>query len=214
MLRIRKVLLATVLIVGLGSLSASLAYGWYLRSDAYREALEGRVSEYLGLRVRVGAVRPQAFGSLAPSDVRAYLPGRDEPIFHCEQAVWRDRRQDGETHRLLELRRGRLMLGSQAQAWQRPDYQHLLESSFGHDFSDLKLDYVRLSEMDIEVIRSQWSLQIEDASGQGVVGLQDRRHSEGPYRVGQIVRLAPRRVPTRPERQAEDDPHLGAVGPQ
>ncbi len=100
MLRIRKVLLAIVLLVGLGSLSASLAYGWYLRSDTYREALEARVSEYLGLPVRIGPpprIQPLAFGSLAPSDVRAYLPGREEPIFYCEQAVWRDRRQHGET---------------------------------------------------------------------------------------------------------------------
>jgi hypothetical protein len=208
MLRIRKVLLAIVLIVGLGSLSASLAYGWYLRSDTYRQALEARVSEYLGLPVRIGDVRPLAFGSLASSDVRAYLPGREEPIFQCEQAVWRDRRQNGETRRYLELKRGRLTLGSQTQAWRRPDYQHLLKSSLGHDFSYLKLEYVRLSEMDIEVIRSQsptrqsrygdgaWSLRIEGASGQVIFGLEEglaRAHLEtssiNGYRVDEAIRI-------------------------
>ena len=197
MLRIRKVLLAIVLIVGLGSLSASLAYGWYLRSDSYCEALEARVSEYLGLPVRIGPprrIQPLAFGSLAMRNVRAYLPGREEPIFHCEQAMWRNRRQDGETRRFLELKRGRLTLGSQAQAWQRPDYQHLLTSSLGHDFSDLKLEYVRLSEMNIEVIRSQWRLRIDNASGQVIFGLDDglaRAHLEtnsiNGYRVDEAI---------------------------
>jgi hypothetical protein len=172
-LRIRKILLAITLIIGLGSLGASLAYGWYLRSDMYREGLEARVSEYLGLPVRIGYVRPLALDSLAPGDVRAYLPGREEPIFHCEQAIWRDRREDGETGHSLKLKRGRLTLGSRAQSWHGPDYQQLLTSSLGHDFSDLELEYVHLSEMDIEVIRSRWDLRIDDASGQVLFGFDD-----------------------------------------
>ncbi len=56
MLRIRKLLLVVSVVVGMGSLSLSFAYGWYLRSDSYRRGLEQRVSTYLKLAVQIGSV--------------------------------------------------------------------------------------------------------------------------------------------------------------
>ena len=196
MLRIRKLLLGVSLLVGMGSLSLSVAYGWYLHSDGYRQALEERVSAYLNLAMRIDRVQPLGFGSFSLDQVRALLPDRDERIFECRQAVWR-RQQGGDGLRhSLELRGGRLTIGSESRAWRRPDYQRVLESGLAHDFADLNLKYVHLSDMDIHILRQKWSLHLGGANGEVVFGPQPgsaRAHLESSvingYRVSDPISM-------------------------
>lgn len=165
MLRIRKVLLGVVLVVGLGPLGASLAYGLYLHSAVYRRTLEASLTDYLQLRIEIGRCSPLGLGSLSLQDVRASPPDGGGPIFHCSRAVWRENREGGSERRALDLHDGKLTLGSMAQAWRSPDYRRVLESVLERDFSEVNLDLVRLVKMDVDIAHPQWSMQVADSSG-------------------------------------------------
>lgn len=161
MLRIRKILLTLSLVIGVGTLGSSLAYAWYLHSDIYRQSLRRRVGEYLGLPVEIGRVRPLTLRSKSLQDIKVYLPGRRVQIFECAAALWKEQPREGESVFELELKGGALIIG--ADRWNRPDYRRVFESGFAHDFSDLNLKRVWLSDMDVRVIRKGWTLQIDDA---------------------------------------------------
>jgi len=173
MLRIRRVLLTISLTLGLGSLSASLALGWYFHSEAYRRSIQQRVSDYLRLPIEIQSVRPGSLVSLRLAGVSAYLPDRRARVFNCARAFWKPDTVDDRQIYTLELREGHLVVGSQQ--WQKLDYRRVLESGLSHDFDDLKLKYVFLQNMDIKVDRPDWVLQIQNAGGTVVFGQDDGR---------------------------------------
>ena len=80
MLLYRRVLLVLTLLGVAGSLSVTLGYGSYLRSDWYRHGLERDVSALLELPVSVGRVRPLTANSRAFHDIGASLPTRGTPL--------------------------------------------------------------------------------------------------------------------------------------
>ena len=102
LLRRRILLFATVLVVG-GSLSATLGYGLYLRSDRYRIGLERELTQQLNLRITIGRVRALTSTSRAFYDVRATLPTREDEVFRCAKAVWHDETRNGRPRFALDL---------------------------------------------------------------------------------------------------------------
>ena len=83
MLLYRRVLFALTILAVTGSVSVTLGYGLYLRSDWYRKGLQGDVSALLELPVSIGRVSPLTAHSRAFHEIRAALPKRNTRLFHC-----------------------------------------------------------------------------------------------------------------------------------
>ncbi len=163
LLRRRILLVATVLVVG-GSLSATLGYGLYLRSDRYRTGLERELTQQLNLRITVGRVRTLTGTSRAFYDVRATLPTREDEVFRCAKAVWHDQTRNGRPRFALDLENGWLLVGTHQ--WSQADYEAMLRSGLGQDFAALNLRQVHLDRIDLEWRHPDLTLKIRDAVGQ------------------------------------------------
>ena len=163
MLLYRRVLLVLTLLGVAGSLSVTLGYGSYLRSDWYRHGLERDVSALLELPVSVGRVRPLTANSRAFHDIGASLPKRGTPLFRCAKAVWHDESRDGRPSFALDLNDGWLLVGTHQ--WAQADYQAVLRSGLGLDFAALHLRQVYLNRIDLEWQHPDITLSVADAVG-------------------------------------------------
>ncbi|HUU84312.1 MAG TPA: hypothetical protein VM243_12485 [Phycisphaerae bacterium] len=161
--RRRILLLVTILGVG-GSLSATLGYGLYLRSDRYRVALQRDLTERLSLRVGVGRVRALDTTSRAFHDIRVTMLTREDEVFRCAKAVWHDESSDGRPRFTLDLVDGWLLVGTHQ--WSQADYESMLRSGLGQDFAALHLRQVHLDRVDLEWWHPDLTLKTSDAVGE------------------------------------------------
>lgn len=161
--RRRILLVVTILGVG-GSLSATLGYGLYLRSDHYRTGLQRDLMDRLKLRVAIGQVRALTTTSRAFHDIRATLPTREDEVFRCAKAVWHDETRNGQPRFTLDLVQGWLLIGTHQ--WSQADYQAMLQSGLGQEVADLNLRQVHLDRFDLEWWHPNFTLDVRDAVGQ------------------------------------------------
>ena len=155
-------LAAVVLIVPV-SLVASLLYARHLHSDAYRRGVEELLSERMGLSVSIGQVRPLTLHSKSLTDVRVAMVDPDLDIFTCAEAVWRGSTRNGRRGYVLDLNDGWLLLGTSG--WTRAEYLRMLAGGFGHDFSALGIEEVRLKNFSLRFEYPLAEVLIGGASG-------------------------------------------------
>ena len=61
----------------------TFAWGWVVRSDAYRNAWQESIAAQLGMRVTVAQVRTPRPGTVLLENVRGYDPETDAQVFAC-----------------------------------------------------------------------------------------------------------------------------------
>ena len=164
MLLHRKVLLVVTLLGVAGSLSVTLGYGLYLRSDRFRAALERDVSSLLELPATVGRIRTMTTSSRAFYDIQVSLPARQATIFRCDKAIWYDESKNTAPRFALDLIDGWLLVGTHQ--WAEADYQAMLKSSLGRDFTALHLRRVHLDRIDLEWRHPDITLRVRGAVGE------------------------------------------------
>lgn len=159
----RKFLLALTILLAGGSLGLTAAYGFRLRSRSYRHEVERELSAFFELPCEVARIRGRTFSSRAFEGVKIYLHDRRDQVFSCRTAVWHELEQQGKPVNRLDLLNGVLILGSDQ--WDRSDYRQLLQSSLGHDFAELNLSQVLMSNFEIAFDRGNLSIRCRQASG-------------------------------------------------
>lgn len=158
----RILLLLAIVLVG-GSLGATGYYGLRLRSEAYRAEVVADLSAFFELPCDVGRIRGHTFDSRAFEDVAVWLPDRRDRVFFCKTATWYEKSRGGQGANELDLSDGELTLGSDR--WVNEDYRQVFESGLGHDFSDLELHRVSMSDFQVRFVRSDVSICCGDTSG-------------------------------------------------
>ncbi len=160
----RKILI--ILVVGgvVGPLLATAGVGLWLRSDAYRESLEQRISRYLLMDVSIGSAKPLTLRSRRLADVGVRSPKQNEDVFECKHVDWRAVQHQGETAYELLLREGWLTVG--AHQWARSDYDEILRKSLGHDFAALRLQRIQLDDIALRWKHPRAILRAEGTSGE------------------------------------------------
>ncbi|MFQ5429787.1 MAG: hypothetical protein ACE5E1_05700 [Phycisphaerae bacterium] len=159
----RQFLLAATILLGGGSLGLTATYALRLRSTSYLLRVERNLTEFFELPCEVGRIRGHTFASRAFEDVTIYLPDRRDRVFSCATAIWHEHEEDGREDNRLELRDGVLMLGSDR--WRRSDYRRLLHSGLEHDFEELNLSQIAMTNFSIAFDRGAFSLRCRQASG-------------------------------------------------
>jgi len=159
----RKVLLVSTVVVCGGSVYGSLAYGLYLRSDAYRRHVEREVAAFLGLPTRIDALYPLTLRNALVRGVHVWLPESPVEIFRCGEAGWYAQRIGDRFHYSLDLRDGSFVID--ASLWAKADYRRVLESGLGHDFAELNLDQVQVHDLDFTWRRPDLELTTQRAGG-------------------------------------------------
>lgn len=160
----RAILLIFAILACGGSLAATGIYAIRLRSDSYRASVERDLTEFFQLPCEVGSVRGETFSSRAFLDVLIHLPDRRDRVFSCERAVWQEVREGNSLINHLDLSHGAIFLGSDR--WERSDYKKVFESGLGHDFSELQLGRVNISDFELGFDRGDLSLRCRRASGE------------------------------------------------
>jgi len=197
----RRVLSLLVLVLVGGSLVWTAGYGLRLRSESYRGRVERNLTAFFQLPCRVGRICGHTFNSRVFRDVEVWLPDRRDRVFSCGQAIWWERRNNGETFNELELADGLLILGTDR--WAREDYRQVFQSGLGHNFEELDLSTVKLSDFTISFDRGGVSIRCGDTSGiidmskpgEGLAHLV--AYELGGSRVSQGVRIEARFLPRR-----------------
>ena len=110
----RKVILLFCLVLVTGSVSATVLHALRIHSTTYRLHLEGDVSEWIGMDVRIGKVLPHSFDSRGFEDVDVVLPDTGQQVFRCRSAVWSEKQESAENSRTLVLQEGWLLVGTRA----------------------------------------------------------------------------------------------------
>lgn len=151
-----------VLVAG-GSMAFTTGYAVHLRSEGYRRDMEAELSAFFNLPCEVKSIRGETFSSRAFEHVAIHLPDRRDRLFTCRKAVWHEETLNGRPTNRLELSDGVLMLGSDR--WQHGDYRTVFESGLGHDFAELQLSRVDLSDFEFGFRRGDLSLQCRRAGG-------------------------------------------------
>ena len=165
MMRLRRKLLLAFVVLGVGgSLAATVAYAAYVRSSAYRADVVSDLSQKLGLSTSVDAIHPLSLSSREFRGVRVMVPDGSTTVFSCDRAVWRDVSVEGRRRYALDLSTGHLLLGTGQ--WRRSDYQQMLDSGLGHDFSRLGLSEIHLDRMDLEWFHPDFRLTFGGAYGE------------------------------------------------
>ncbi|MCH7721062.1 MAG: hypothetical protein IH988_08755 [Planctomycetes bacterium] len=164
MLPRRKLLLVFTLFGVGGSLGATVAYAAWVRSSAYRAGVVNDLSEKLGLSASIDAIHPLSLNSREFRGVRVMAPDGSGTVFSCARAVWRDVSVEGRRRYALDLTAGHLLLGTGQ--WRRSDYQKMLDSGLGHDFSRLRLSEIHLDRIDLEWIHPEFRLMLDGAYGE------------------------------------------------
>lgn len=80
MQRIRWPIAVLLTLALYGSLSVSVGYAWYLRSDAYRSSAEQRLSSYIELPSDIGGVVPRSWFAREFRDVVVWLPQKRDRV--------------------------------------------------------------------------------------------------------------------------------------
>lgn len=195
----RKVLaLLAAILVG-GSLAWTTGYGLRLRSDSHRKRVEDRLTQFFQLPCAVGRIRGHTFASRMFNDVEVWLPDRRDRVFSCERAIWWEGRNGGEASNGLELINGSLVLGTDR--WARDDYRQVFQSGLAHNFEELDLSTVEMSNFRIIFDRGGISIHCGETSGtidmskpgDGVAHLV--AYELGGSRVSQGVRIEARFLP-------------------
>jgi hypothetical protein len=194
----KLLLLLAILLVG-GSLGMTARYGLHLRSESYRAEVEQDISRFFELPCDLGRIRGHTFESRRFEDITLWLPDRRDRVFTCITAIWHEKEKDGEERNELDLIDGLLVLGTDR--WRRDDYRQVFESGLGHDFEDLHLHRVDLSNFEISFARGDVAIHCRNTSGtidmsnpdDGVAHLRayelnDHRVSQG---VGIFARFSP-----------------------
>lgn len=160
MVKSRRWLLVLVTLGTTGPLIVSVGYGTYIRSGPYRRGIEREASVFLAAPVRIESVQPIDFHSRGFRGVKAFLPGQAEPIFACRLAIWRY--IDGQ-HCELQLRHGRIEVCSRG--WGKQQLDTLINTAVAHDFTQVQLGRVRLTDMDLVWRHGPLKLSAKGASG-------------------------------------------------
>ena len=163
MLRRRKILLVLTVVVVLGSLTATISYALHLRGRALRERITADLCELMGLDLEIGRVAPLSFSSRCFEDITVRLPEREDEIARIGQAVWRAEQTDPVEHYALSISDGWLLVG--AGHWSPDDYQRLLRSGFGHDFSALGIAEVNVQHVDFRWRHADFAMTAPAANG-------------------------------------------------
>jgi hypothetical protein len=165
MLRRRIILLVLTVCTVLGSTVATVSYARYLHSRCLLDRVTADLSRRMGLDVRIGRLTPLSFSARRFDDIEVRLPGQDTQTGRIEHAVWRSADSGAADSRALDLCDGWLLVGSGR--WASTDYERLLKSGFGHDFSAL-----RLAEVNVANIEFRWrhpSLSMTAPGANGVI---------------------------------------------
>ncbi|MCH7701738.1 MAG: hypothetical protein IID37_08625 [Planctomycetes bacterium] len=164
MLPRRKLLLVVTLFGVGGSLAATVAYAAYVRSSAYRVDVVTELSHKLGLAASIDSIHPLSLNSREFRGVRVMVPDGSTAVFSCDRAVWRDVSVEGRRRYALDLSTGYLLLGTGQ--WRSSDYQKMLDSGLGHDFSRLRLSEIHMDRMDLEWFHPDFRLTLDGAYGE------------------------------------------------
>ncbi len=164
MLLYRKILLLLTVGIVIGSLAVTLSIGLYWRSARYRENLEEKLSDRIGLHVALGSVKPLSLHSRRFRDVHVELPRRDAKVFKCSEAIWRNHSEDQNARYTLVLNDGWLLIG--ANEWKRADYDRMLRGGLGHDFASLRLGEIHLAGIDLRWVHPDFTLRAPNCSGE------------------------------------------------
>lgn len=195
----RKVLLVLAVAMVGGSLIWTAGYGLRLRSERYRTKVETDLSQFFELPCSVGGIRGHTFSSREFKNVEVWLPDRRDRVFACDRAIWWERQRNGAEFNELELSGGLLVLGTDR--WRHEDYRQVFQSGLGHNFENLNLTGVKLSDFELAFDRSGVSVHCRDTSGgidmsdpkDGVAHLV--AYELGGQRVSQGVRIDARFLP-------------------
>jgi hypothetical protein len=159
----RKILLTATLVLSLGSLATTLGYGLHLRSDAYRDGVADKLANRLRLNVSLASVEPLTFHARRLHDITLRSTRRDEDVFHCDVAEWRNLTRNGTRDFTIQISDGWLLVGSHG--WGSSDYRELLASGLGHDFAKLGIREVRLQRIDLRWRYPGLEFQAQQAHG-------------------------------------------------
>ncbi|MFQ5411937.1 MAG: hypothetical protein ACE5EC_06555 [Phycisphaerae bacterium] len=159
----RKIILALTILLAGGSLGFTATYAVRLHSEAYRVEVERDLGAFFELPCELGRVRGRTFDSRAFEDLVIYLPDRRDKVFSCQTAIWHEQERGGEEVRNLDLINGVLILGSDK--WVHDDYRTVIRSGLDHDFEELRLSEVRMTDFDIRFDRGDLSIRCSRASG-------------------------------------------------
>ncbi|HOB73235.1 MAG TPA: hypothetical protein PKG54_01800 [Phycisphaerae bacterium] len=163
-MRKRRVLIALLVFIAVAvSLGATLGYGAYHRSELYRRRTEERLTRFFNLPTDIGRIRPLEFTSQELSQVQVWLPDRRERIFHCRRAVWDTAGAANGTAALVSIESPVLSIGSEA--WRKEDYLRVIREGLAHNYRDMNIDEIRLSEASIIWPRKDFRLLAEDVDG-------------------------------------------------
>jgi hypothetical protein len=141
-------------------LLATAGYGVYLRSGMYAASVARRASTFLGTPVQIASVVPLDHASQGFRDVEVWLPGEFDPIFTCKMAIVQMLGTHGTA---LDLRDGRI--DARTDGWTYANLAQVLAMTFAHDFHQIRLESVRLDNMDLVVRRNGTILRISGATG-------------------------------------------------
>ncbi len=163
MLRRRKILLALTIAIVVGSLTSTICYALHLRSAGLRERVAADLSRRMGLDIEMRSVTPLSFSSRRFDDITVRLPQQGTELARIGAAVWRMEPNDSAETYVLDLRDGWLLVG--AGHWAPDDYQRLLQSGFGHDFTALNLAEVNIQHIDFRWRHADFALTAPAANG-------------------------------------------------
>ena len=164
-----------VLLLLVGAGTSMFAVLGYLRSDRYRHAMERRLGERLGLRLETDRIDITSIRGRRLIGARAYLPESNMQVFEAGRTDWA--MADEGSHRLytLTLADGWLLAGEGR--WRRPDYERMLASGFGHDFSSLRIGRIVVRDVDLRFAGD--GLRIDVGRCAGGIELRDDGGGEG-----------------------------------
>ena len=163
MLRRRKILLAIVIVLVLGSLGSTIGYALHLHSRSLRERITAELCAQLGLDLDIRSITPLSFSSRRFDDIAVRLPDRADEIANVGRAVWRSDVSDSGESFALDIADGWLLTG--AGHWTPQDYQMLLKSGFGHDFAALHLTEVNVQRIDLRWRHANFVMTAPAANG-------------------------------------------------
>lgn len=162
--RTRTTLAAVLALLTAGSLVATGAYAWYLRSDAYREACGRSLSESLRMPAEIGRVVPRSLSAREFQDITVWLPDRRAKAHHCDRAIVRYEASPADPDAYeIELVGGVSEISTRT--WLRQDYRSVIESGLKPGFSEGGPTRVRFSAMSLNFEREQFRARLSKAAG-------------------------------------------------
>lgn len=164
MLRRRRILFWGVLLAVGGALGTTLGFGLYLRSGWYADSVAERLTRFFDLPTEVGSVVPLDLRSLELRDVVVWLPEKRGRVFGGRRIVWEPSRSEAdESGYELKIRGGSFWIDSER--WGARDYRRVLDSGLGHNFAEIGLRRVELSETDLNWVDRGLALSTRQATG-------------------------------------------------